>query len=151
MDKQEQANLVKEYWKALYAAHEVDEERVEENGEDKDEEEGGGLGEAIEKEEVRVALKEMKKGKAVGVDDIPSEFLTEMAITKAKKLKGVIKNVTADTYKRAGVATKLWETLAIPSILYGAEVFDMADSDKHRLEIIERQVGRWAVGGNKGT
>ena len=459
MDKQEQANLVKEYWKALYAAHEVDEERVEENGEYKDEEEGGGLGEDIEKEEVRVALKEMKKGKAVGVDDIPSEFLTEggeevlewireifnkvlteekipsawekgvvtalykggrkqelgnyrgitvnssmyklftrilrrrlegevegrgilgeiqfgfrkgkntcdaefilrqifdqgkrkkntkvafldvrkaydrvwreglwrkmegygfggkflrvlkelykegtcrvkfgeietdwfgveeglkqgcslspvlfalylaelgerlvksglgvevgdvvvpglffaddmvvmgqgegdlkellkmvgeygrewkmqfnsskskvvnigkksnkdkrwqvgegqvqegdnycleikeqeeykylgiwfsgingifkthvkKAIKKAKKLKGVIKNVTADTYQRAGVATKLWETLAIPSILYGAEVFDMVDSDKHRLEIIERQVGRWAVGGNKGT
>ena len=24
----------------------------------------------------------------------------------------------------------------------------MADSDKHRLEIIER---RWAIGGNKGT
>ena len=53
-------------WKALYAAHEVDEERVDENGEDKEEEGGGGLGEAIEKEEVRVALKEMKKGKAVG-------------------------------------------------------------------------------------
>ena len=34
--------------------------------------------------------------------------------------------------------------------LSGAEVLDMADSDKHRLEIIERQVGRWAVGGNKG-
>ena len=31
-------------------------------------------------------------------------------IKKAKKLKGVIKNVTADTYQRAGVVTKLWET-----------------------------------------
>ena len=49
------------------------------------------------------------------------------AIKKAKKLEGVIKNVTADTYQRAGVVTKLWETLAISSILYGAEVFDMAD------------------------
>ena len=77
VDKQEQANFVKEYWKALYAAHEVDEERVDGNGEDKEEEGGGGLGEAIEKEEVRVAMKEMKKGKAVGEDDIPSEFLTE--------------------------------------------------------------------------
>ena len=63
----------------------------------------------------------------------------------------MIKNVTADTYQRAGVVTKLWETLAIPSILYGVEVFDMADSDKRKLEIIERQVGRWAIGGNKGT
>ena len=27
----------------------------------------------------------------------------------------------------------------------------MADSDKRRLETIERQVGRWAIGGNKGT
>ena len=459
VDKQEQANFVKEYWKALYAAHEVDEERVDENGEDKEEEGGGGLGEAIEKEEVRVAMKEMKKGKAVGEDDIPSEFLTEggeevlewiteifnkvlteekipsawkkgivtalykggrkqelgnyrgitvnssmyklftrilrrrleeeveergilgeiqfgfrkgkntydaafilrqifdqgkrkkstkvafldvrkaydrvwreglwrkmegygfggkflrvlkelykegtcrvnfgeietdwfgveeglkqgcslspvlfalylaelgerlvqsglgveigdvvvpglffaddmvvmgqgegdlrkllkmvgeygrewkmqfnsskskvvnigkksnkdkrwqvgegqvqegddycleikeqeeykylgiwfsgvngifkthvkKTIKKAKKLKGVIKNVTADTYQRAGVVTKLWESLAIPSILYGVEVFDMADSDKRKLEIIERQVGRWAIGGNKGT
>ena len=72
-------------------------------------------------------------------------------LKKAKKLKGVIKNVTADTYQRAGVATKLWETLTIPIILYGAEVFDMADSDKHRLEILERRVGRGAIGGNKGT
>ena len=63
----------------------------------------------------------------------------------------MIKNVTADTYQRARVATKLWETLALSSILYGVEVFDMADSDKHKLEIIERQVGTWAIGGNKGT
>ena len=47
--------------------------------------------------------------------------------------------------------TKLWEALAIPSILYGVEVFDMAESDKHKLETIERQVGRWAIGGEKGT
>ena len=62
------------------------------------------------------------------------------AIKKAKRLK----NVTADTYQRAGVVRKLWETLAIPSILYGKEVFDMADSDK--LETIERQVGRFDRG-----
>ena len=30
-------------------------------------------------------------------------------IKKAKKLKGVIKSVTANTYQRAGVATKLWD------------------------------------------
>ena len=30
----------------------------------------------------------------------------------------------------AGVVAKPWETLAIPSILYGAEVFDIADTDK---------------------
>ena len=59
----------------MYAAHEVDEERVNENGEDIDEEGEGGLGEAIEKEEVRIALIEMKKGKAVGVYGISSEFL----------------------------------------------------------------------------
>ena len=47
--------------------------------------------------------------------------------------------------------TKLWETLAIPSILYGVEVFDMAESDKRKLETIERQVGRWEIGGEKGT
>ena len=73
------------------------------------------------------------------------------AIKKAKRLKGVIKNVTADTYQWAGVVTKLWEALAIPSILYGVEVFDMAESDKRKLETIERQVGRWAIGGEKGT
>ena len=72
-------------------------------------------------------------------------------IKKANRIKGVIKNVTSDTYQRAGVVTKLWEALAIPSILYGVEVFDMAESDKHKLEIIERQVGRWAIGGEKGT
>ena len=27
----------------------------------------------------------------------------------------------------------------------------MADIDKRRLESIERQVGRWAIGGDKGT
>ena len=27
----------------------------------------------------------------------------------------------------------------------------MADSDKFRLETIERQLGRWAIGGEKGT
>ena len=47
--------------------------------------------------------------------------------------------------------TKLWEALAIPSILYGVEVFDMAESDKHKLETIERQVRMWAIGGEKGT
>ena len=34
--------------------------------------------------------------------------------------------------------------IVFPSILYGAEIFDMADRDKRKLEIIERQVGRWA-------
>ena len=42
--------------------------------------------------------------------------------------------------------TKLWETLASLSILYGKEVFDMADSDKRKLETIERQVGKWDRG-----
>ena len=74
--KQEQANFIKEYWRALYTAHEAD-ERVEDDGEDIGEEGEEGLGEHIEIEEVRTALKEMKKGKAVGVDDIPSEFLIE--------------------------------------------------------------------------
>ena len=60
----------------MYAAHEVDEERVNENGEDIDEGEGG-LGEAIEQEEVRIAFNEMKKGKAVGVDGISSDILME--------------------------------------------------------------------------
>ena len=54
-----------------------------------------------------------------------------------KRLKGVIGNITPDTYQRAGLAKKLWETLSIPSILYGDEVFDLAY--KHRLEIIERR------------
>ena len=34
--------------------------------------------------------------------------------------------------------------IVIPSILYGVEMFDMADRDKCKLETIERQVGRWA-------
>ena len=38
------------------------------------------------------------------------------AIKKAKRLKEVIENVTADTYLRAGVGTELWETLTILSI-----------------------------------
>ena len=76
VNKQEQANFIKEYWRALYTAHEAD-ERVEDDGEDIGEEGEEGLGEHIEIEEVRTALKEMKKGKAVGVDDIPSEFLIE--------------------------------------------------------------------------
>ena len=76
VDKQEQATFIKEYWRDLYTAHET-EERVEDGGEDKGEEEEGGLGEEIRIEEVRAALKEMEKGKAVGEDDIPSEFLIE--------------------------------------------------------------------------
>ena len=75
-DKQEQAKLNKEYWRDLYMAHEAD-ERVEDDGEDIGEEGEESLGEDIEIEEVRTALKKMKKGKAVGVDDIPSEFLIE--------------------------------------------------------------------------
>ena len=77
VDKQEQANFIKEYWRDLYAAHKTD-ERVEDDGEDIGEEGEEGLGEDIGIEEVRTALKEMKKGKGVGVDDIPSEFLIEV-------------------------------------------------------------------------
>ena len=73
------------------------------------------------------------------------------AIRKAKRLKGMIKNATTDTYLRAGLVTKLWEALAIHSMLYGVEVFDMAKSDKHNLGTVERQVGRWAIGGEKWT
>ena len=46
VDKQEQATFIKEYWRDLYTAHET-EERVEGGGEDKGEEEEGGLGEEI--------------------------------------------------------------------------------------------------------
>ena len=52
-----------------------------------------------------------------------------------------MKNVTADTYQRAGVATTL----------YGVGIFDVADGDKRKLEIIERQVGRWTIVGDRGT
>ena len=112
-------------------------------------------GQVQEGDDYCLEIKEQEEYKYLGIwfSGVNGIFKTHVkkTIKKAKKLKGVIKNVTADTYQRAGVVTKLWETLAIPSILYGVEVFDMADSDKHKLEIIERQVGRWAIGGNKGT
>ena len=41
-------------------------------------------------------------------------------------------------------SNKTW-IIVIPSILYGAEVFDMADKNKRKLKIIERQVGRWVI------
>ena len=37
--------------------------------------------------------------------------LVNNANKKAKILKGVIKNITADTYQRAGETIKLWEIL----------------------------------------
>ena len=52
-----------------------------------------------------------------------------------------MENVAADTHQRAGVATKL----------YGAGIFDVADSDKHKLDIIERQVGRCTIVGDNGA
>ena len=41
-------------------------------------------------------------------------------------------------------SNKTW-IIVIPSILYGAEVFDMAEKNKRKLKIIERQVGRWVI------
>ena len=67
-------------------------------------------------------IKEQEEYRYLGIwfSRIKGMFKTHVgnAIKKAKRLKGVITKVTADTYQRAGVVTKLWETLAFPSILY---------------------------------
>ena len=59
-------------------------------------------------------IKEHEEYKYLGIwfSGIHGMFKTHVknAIEKAKRLKGVIKNVTADTCQGAGVATKLWET-----------------------------------------
>ena len=65
----------------------------------------------------------------------------EDAIKKAKRLKGVIRNYRPTP---KGRSSGMIGRIVIPSILYGAEIFDMADRDKRKLETIERQVGRWA-------
>ena len=65
----------------------------------------------------------------------------ENAIKKAKRLKGVIRNSIPTPKGRSSDKTG---RIVIPSILYGAETFDMADKNKHKLETIERQIGRWA-------
>ena len=87
-----------------------------------------GEGQVQEGDDYCLEIKEQEEYKYLGIwfSGIKGIFKTHVkkAIKKAKALKWVIKNVTADSYQRAGVATKLWETLAIPSILYGAEVFD---------------------------
>ena len=72
-------------------------------------------------------------------------------IARAKRLKGVIFNVTTGACNRAEIVKKLWEGLAIPSLIYGAEIFEIGVGDRKKLEVIERQVGRWALGANQGT
>ena len=72
-------------------------------------------------------------------------------IRKAKRLKGVIKNVTGGTFNRTEIVKRLWEGLAIPSLLYGVEIFELSKSELEKLQVIEREVGRWALGGNQGV
>ena len=65
-----------------------------------------------------------------------------MQSKKAKQLKGVLRNSRPTPKGRSSDKTG---RIVIPSILYGAEMFDMADRDKRKLETIERQVGRCRV------
>src|SRR6266550_6007049 len=71
-DEKEVANRWKEYIEDLYNSHEnKNREMIEQEWEVREDE----IGPEILKEEVFLAMKEMKNGKAVGIDEIPIEVL----------------------------------------------------------------------------
>ena len=43
---------------------------------------------------------------------------------------------------------ELWKTLAVPSIMYGMNVFNWSECELQNLKIIQNKVGRIALGAN---
>ena len=49
------------------------------------------------------------------------------------------------------ITRKLWEVVALPAIIYGTEVFEINKQCLTKLSKAEREVGRWALGGNRAV
>ena len=71
--------------------------------------------------------------------------------SKAQRAVGVIRFTTKGCFNRAMVTKNIWEKCVLPGILYGVEVVPIADSHVEKLEQIQNEVGRWALGISKWT
>ena len=77
-EPKKQMEMVEDHWAGLYTAHRVQEgERQEWEGVNREGEFQEDLVMEISREEVVSAIKDLARGKAMGVDDIPNEFLKE--------------------------------------------------------------------------
>src|SRR6266576_1795586 len=142
-DEKEVANRWKEYIEDLYNSHEKkNREMIEQEWEVREDE----IGPEILKEEVILAIKEMKNGKAVGIDEIPIEVLKcldDRGIQEIVKLcnriyttgewpKDFVRTVMIPIPKKQGTR-KCEEYRTISLISHAAKIM---------LRILNRRLGR---------
>ena len=64
-------------------------------------------------------------------------------------MEGMIYRESGRTLDKCYFEKVLWESVAIPSLLYGTEIILMVEKNIDELERIQARIGRWLLGGKR--
>lgn len=77
-----------------------------------------------------------------------AEHLTKV-LSKARSMGGAIRAKALHSWDRVEVADKLWNSMAVPGILYGAEVIQYNNEIIDKLEVVQNEMARWILGARR--